>query len=69
MFELTIQEWNDLVNKVGSIADKTERQLVHMQGYLNELNGILNTTNIILSIIALALVALVIIEWLKYKKK
>ncbi|WP_440895684.1 hypothetical protein ACS127_14190 [Amphibacillus sp. Q70] len=68
MFEMTTQNWNDLVNGVNNIADKTQSQLVRIRAYLNELNSTLTTTNIILAIIASALIALVIIELIKFKK-
>lgn len=69
MNELTTKNWNDLVNNVGNIADKTQRQLIEIQAHMNELNSTLEVTNIILGVIAAAYIFSLITKLIKSSKK
>ncbi|MDC3414505.1 hypothetical protein [Terrihalobacillus insolitus] len=68
MTELTSKNWNDLVNNVGNIADKTQRQLIEVQAYLNSINNTLKITNIILGVIAVTFIVSTISRLFKGKK-
>lgn len=67
MNQISEENWNDLVSKVGDIGDKTQGQLVQLQGYVNQLNDTLVITNIILAIIAVTYVISLILK-VKMKK-
>ncbi len=69
MNEITTESWQDLVNNVGNIADKTQRQLIEVQSHITELNNTLEVTNIILGVIATAYIISLIIKLIKTNKK
>ncbi|QFT90835.1 hypothetical protein FIU87_19495 [Bacillus sp. THAF10] len=52
MNQITEESWNNLINKVGGIGDKTQSQLVQLQGHISHLTDTLFITNIILALIA-----------------
>ncbi|UOQ47235.1 hypothetical protein MUN88_14285 [Gracilibacillus caseinilyticus] len=65
MTELTKEDWNNLVNNVGNVADKTQQQLLDLNAYVTELNNTLTVTNIILGIIAITYILSTIIKFMK----
>lgn len=67
--DLTTENWNSLVNKVGDIADNTQNQLQQVQSQLELLNSTLLITNVILAIIGLTYIVSTILKFNKSKKK
>ena len=59
MNDITTQNWNALVEKVGSIGD-LQNEFLRVQASIENLAGTLVITNIILGIIAVTLIVLVI---------
>ncbi|GKV70430.1 hypothetical protein NCCP2716_29280 [Sporosarcina sp. NCCP-2716] len=64
--ELELQDWNSLVNKVGEVADNLH-EVGKVGDYIRALNSTLQTTNFILGIIAVSLIALIAIKLFKSK--
>lgn len=69
MSELTIENWNDLISSIGSIADKSQGQLVQINNSLRELNNTIMFTNIILSVLAISFIVFLIIKVLEYRNR
>ena len=66
---LTTENWNELIVKIGNIGDNTQNQLKRVQAHIVQLNGTLEITNIILTIIAITYITSTIIKFISFKKK
>lgn len=67
MNQISTENWNDLINGVSSIGDKTQRQLIELNAHIDALTNTLELTNIILGIIAGSYIISIIVK--RFNKK